>query len=373
MRRALIASLLLHAAMLGAMVVGLPDFGERLPVEEAISVEIVTEPGKGPPVPPKPAPAAAAPLPPRQAASPAPPPPPPPAPEPPKPPEPPKVAQAEPPPPPPPPPPAPPPPPPAPEKPPVPAPEKPAPKPEPPKEVVAAKPEVKPEPVPPPRAKPEPPKEAEKAKEPDKPKPAEKPPEPAKKEAERPKEPEKQQPPPAPPQQVAAKDRPKESLQPPKADAKPPPDDFDALLRSVETQTKRVRADDKRDGKASSDQAGTALAKNDAAEFASAAETNALMASARRQLESCWRVPIGLAGLDTVDGFEVNVRLNPDGTAQGVAIVDQGRLKSDLLFRTVAESAQRSTWGCRLTLPAESYTLWRDMIVTFDPKRAITG
>jgi hypothetical protein len=372
MRRALIASLLLHAAMLGAMVVGLPDFGERLPVEEAISVEIVTEPGKGPPVPPKPAPAAAAPLPPRQAASPAPPPPPPPAPEPPKPPEPPKVAQAEPPPPPPPPPPAPPPPPPAPEKPPVPAPEKPAPKPEPPKEVVAAKPEVKPEPVPPPRAKPEPPKEAEKAKEPDKPKPAEKPPEPAKKEAERPKEPEKQ-PPPAPPQQVAAKDRPKESLQPPKADAKPPPDDFDALLRSVETQTKRVRADDKRDGKASSDQAGTALAKNDAAEFASAAETNALMASARRQLESCWRVPIGLAGLDTVDGFEVNVRLNPDGTAQGVAIVDQGRLKSDLLFRTVAESAQRSTWGCRLTLPAESYTLWRDMIVTFDPKRAITG
>lgn len=237
-------------------------------------------------------------------------------------------------------------------------PEKPAPKPEPPKEVAAAKPEVKPEPAPPtpPKAKPEPPKEAEKPK----------PPEPPKV-AERPKEPEK---PPAPPQ-VAAK--PKESLQPPKADAKPPPDDFDALLRSVETQTKRVKTAEKRDGKASSDQAGAARADNDAAEFASAAETSALVASASRQLEGCWRVPAGLAGLDTVDNFEVNVRLSRDGTAEAVAIVDQGRLKSDPSFRTVAESAQRSTWGCKLTLPAESYEVWRNMIVMFDPKRAITG
>lgn len=371
MRRALIASSLLHVALLGAMVVGLPDFGERLPVEEAISVEII-DASKASPTPPAPAPAAAAPLPQRQAASPAPPPPPPPAPEPPKPPEPPKVAQAEPSPPPPPPPtpPAPPPPPPpAPEKPPAPVAEKPAPKPEPPKEVAAAKPEVKPEPAPPtpPRAKPEPPKEAEK------PKPPEKPPEPPKV-AERPKEPEKPQP--APQQQAAVAkpaEKPKESLQPPKADAKPAPDDFDALLRSVETQTKRVQAPEKRDGKASSEQAGNARAKNDLAEFASAAETSALAASARRQLEACWIVPAGLAGADAFESFAVNVRLKPDGTAEGVMIVDQGRLRSDPVFRTLAESAQRAAWSCKLSLPAESYALWRDMTVNFDPKRAITG
>jgi hypothetical protein len=233
--------------------------------------------------------------------------------------------------------------------------------------VVAAKPEVRPEPAPPPKAKPEPPKE------PEKPKPAEKPPEPPKPEppkvAERPKEPEK--PAPTPPPQVAAK--PKESLQPPKADAKPPPDDFDALLRSVETQTKRVRTAEKRDGKASSEQAGAARADNDAAEFASAAETSALAASARRQLEACWNVPAGLAGAETVESFAVNVRLKPDGTAEGVAIVDQGRLTADPLFRILAESAQRAAWRCKLSLPPESYALWREMTVTFDPKRAITG
>ena len=226
-----------------------------------------------------------------------------------------------------------------------------------------AKPEVKPPaPTPPPKAKPEPPKE------PEKPKVVEKPPEPPKKEAEPPKEPEK----PAPPQQqVAAKA--KESLQPPKADAKPPPDDFDALLRSVETQTKRAKAEEKRDGRASSDQAGIARVKNDAAEFASAAEVNALAASARRQLEACWNVPAGLAGAETVESFAVNVRLKPDGTAEGVAIVDQGRLSGDPLFRILAESAQRAAWRCKLSLPPESYALWRDMTVNFDPKRAITG
>jgi hypothetical protein len=84
-------------------------------------------------------------------------------------------------------------------------------------------------------------------------------------------------------------------------------------------------------------------------------------------------VPAGLAGADTVESFAVNVRLKPDGTAEGVAIVDQGRLTADPLFRILAESAQRAAWRCKLSLPPESYALWRDMTVTFDPKRAITG
>lgn len=353
MRRALITSVLLHVALFGAFWVGVPDFGERLPVEDAISVEIVAEPATTPPAPPKAAPAAAAPLPPRQAASPPPPPPPAPEPEPPpKPPEPAKVAQAEPPP--------PPPTPPAPEKAPVLEPSRPEPRPEPPKEPVPPKPpEARVEAPPPPRSKPEPPKE------PEKPKVAEKPPEP-----EKPKPP----PPEKSPQQVAAKppEKPREALQPPKPDAKAP-DALDALLRSVEEQQKRAKADDRREGKGSAQQTGTARSTPTESAEQQAAAVNALVASARRQLEACWSVPAGLAGADDVDSFEVNVRLKPDGTAEGVAVVDQGRLGADPLFRTVAESAQRAAWRCKLSLPPERYDLWRNMIIAFDPKRAITG
>jgi hypothetical protein len=55
MRRAFIASLLLHVAVIGALVVGLPHLGRDLPQDEPITVDIVSD-AKEPapsPLPPK--------------------------------------------------------------------------------------------------------------------------------------------------------------------------------------------------------------------------------------------------------------------------------------------------------------------------------
>lgn len=351
MKRPLIASLLFHLTFLGLLLLGLPRSSGLPPVEEPIAVEIVgiaTAP-EIPDEPPTPAPAEAAPLPPRVAATPAPPPPPPPArptpepvvePEPPAPepiPEP--LVAAEPPPPPPPPPPAPTPPP-----EPEPAPVEAAPPPPPPARPVArpqrpvqqAQPEPEPTPEPPPPAPPVP------------------------EVAARPEPP----PPPAPPPQETAR------AEEPPPDVTADEDDFAALLRSVEQQARRVEAPEARQGTGSADVA------RPVPPAASVAETVSLSASElsaiRRQIERCWNVPVGVPGIETMR-VSLRIQLEADGSVRAVDIEDRSRFEQDPRFRTVAESARRAVLSCRLTLPAEKYVVWRDMVLTFSPGDALSG
>lgn len=329
MRRSFIVSILFHAAVAAVLLIGMPGFGERLPQDEAISVEIVDAAAvDAPKAPRKPKAAEAAPLPVRQAASPAPPPPPaptPPAPE-----------KAE----------APPPPAPEPQKPPEPEVAELAPEPEP------AKP-AEPAPAPAPKVKPTPPKPVEPPK--------------AEAKPEKPKEPEKAK---EPPKQLAAKPAPaKPTLQPPdKAAAKA--DDFDALLRSVESQTKRVKSPDKREGTGRAEVAdvGQAASKTAGQAQLSSFEQGSLI----RQFESCWNIP---ATLPDIGGVKVLVRaqMRPDGTVQSAQIQDQARAGTDPVYRTLAESAQRAVLSCKISAPPEKYALWRDIILSFDPAQALNG
>jgi outer membrane biosynthesis protein TonB len=354
MGRSFIASLLAHVAVVG-LVVLLGRFGQKLPVEETpISVEIVSDAGetKPSPLPPKAPPAQAAPLPQRQAAAPAPPPPAPkveqkPEPKPAPPPPPPVEAKPEPP---------TPPPPPKPE--PAPEPKKAeAPKPEPvpePKKAEAPKPEPSPR-------KPEPPPEPKKA---EAPKPEPRKPEPP---AEQPKpqsKPEPKKPEPEKPTQVA-KAEPKKEKPPEPPSPRTEDSDFDALLRSVEKQAKRVQAPEKREGKGTSAEAGGTNQPGQA----QVAQINpsVLAASISRQITPCWNIPVAAQGIGGLRA-ELNIVMAADGSVQSVVPMDAARMSSDPVFRAFAESAVRAVRACSpLKLPPESYQVWRNIIFNFDP------
>lgn len=357
MGRSFVASLLLHAAV-AALVIGLSRLGAELPpVETPITVEIISESeATAPsPLPPKPEVAEASPLPQRQAAAPAPPPPPPPAPKAEPAPEPPKPVAA-----------------PAPEPPPPPKPAEPKPPeppappkvaepkpPEPPKEepkVAAAKPEPPPKPAPQKPKPPAPPKEAEKPKEQPKPKEAERPKQVAKAEPERKAEPKqaetKKEQPPKPPAQKAEES------------------DFDALLRSVESQAKRVQAPEKRAGKGTSTEAGGSSQPGTAQ--VARVDANALVSAISRQVTPCWNIPIAAQGVSGLRA-ELNITMGPDGSVQSVVPVDAGRMSADPVYRAFAESAVRAVRACSpLKLPPESYQVWRNIIFNFDPSQ-LTG
>jgi hypothetical protein len=349
LRTALAVSAVGHVVVAGLVMLGFSRPRE-LPVDTPISVEIVAVERQPAREPPSPEAAEAAPVPKREAASPKPAPrtePPPPSPEKPSEPAPARLSAPEPV-----------------VKPAEPTPPPPAPQPEPRPQA----PEPAPPPAPPPEPKPEEPKAEEPRPAPVPPKPAErpkppqttvaaKPPEPAP-----PKTPEKT--PPKPPEKAKEPEKPAPVVA--KAEAKPKQeksdDGFASLLKSVEQINKRIEAPEKRSGR------GTARE-----EAPSRAQVDALLASAQRQMEDCWKLIGGLSGAERIGTFDVDVRFRPNGQAETVEIVDRARLSADPVFRVVAESAQRAAWSCRLSLPPEQYELWRNIVFEFDPKRALTG
>ncbi len=358
MRRALSLSLAAHLG-LGLLVFGLARPPE-LPVEEAVVVELVAAPAPGPAQSAPPAPAEAAPLPKREAASPAPPPRPEPPPEP-------AATEAP--------------------------PEPPAPKPGPePVEPKPAKPEpTRAEPPKPEPSKPEPPKPEPKpaavekrlADKPEPEKPRAEKPRPAPAEP-RPVEPPKPAPRPEPaktppPQSPASKPAPSKpepaKPEPPKpAPSRPEPsreDSFAALLRSVEKLERRVQADKASPGRGRGEPLPEPVAGGPL-RTADQSLTQSEIDAIRRQIERCWNVPVGVRGIETMQ-VRLRIAMNRDGSVARVGIEDQARMSADPAFRTVAESAQRAVLSCRLTLPPEKYEQWREMVMTFHPKDALSG
>ena len=93
------------------------------------------------------------------------------------------------------------------------------------------------------------------------------------------------------------------------------------------------------------------------------ASTEASIAS--KSLSVC----LGVGGLKA----EIHILLRPDGAVQSVEPMDLPRMSADPAFRTFAESAVRAVRACSpLKLPPESYQVWRNVIVNFDPS-LLTG
>jgi len=90
----------------------------------------------------------------------------------------------------------------------------------------------------------------------------------------------------------------------------------------------------------------------------------------RQQIRQCWNVPAGAKDIQNMV-VEIRMQLGPDGTVQRVEPRDPGRMGSDPFYRTLAESAMRAVLNPRcnpLKLPPDSYDIWRDMTLTFNPK-----
>jgi hypothetical protein len=240
-------------------------------------------------------------------------------------------------------------------EPPPPAPAKPAePKPEPPKPEPPKPPEPTPEPP-----KPEPPTPPEPK--PPEPKPEPKPPEPPKPE-------EKPEPMPTP------KPKPPEPAKP----EPPKVDSLSSVLKNVAKIKKNLPKDEPKPKAEPPKPAATPQPAADPQPAPTPPQAAAMGAklsiseedALRRQIASCWNVPVGGRGVENI-AVEIYIEVNPDRTVKQAAIVDQARMASDPFFRAVAESGLRALRNPRcspLALPAEKYQQWKEMIFNFNPR-----
>ncbi|MFO0389551.1 MAG: hypothetical protein ACK502_07535 [Alphaproteobacteria bacterium] len=94
----------------------------------------------------------------------------------------------------------------------------------------------------------------------------------------------------------------------------------------------------------------------------------------RSQIAKCWSVPAGAR-----DAHELIVilrlELAQDGSVIKVELAKESksRYASDTFFRAAADSAIRAVKQCSplQNLPADKYSTWRDMELTFDPKEML--
>jgi len=91
----------------------------------------------------------------------------------------------------------------------------------------------------------------------------------------------------------------------------------------------------------------------------------------RAQIERCWSVPAGAVDAENLV-VTLQIFLNPDGTLAGSPIImEQTRMNrpGQESFRAAAESALRAVLKCEPygMLPVESYELWQEIELKFDP------
>ncbi|HVV94310.1 MAG TPA: hypothetical protein VHD15_12920 [Hyphomicrobiales bacterium] len=91
----------------------------------------------------------------------------------------------------------------------------------------------------------------------------------------------------------------------------------------------------------------------------------------RQQVERCWNPPAGAMGADNLR-VRVQFALNADGSLSGGPAVTN--TSSAPYFQVAAESASRAVRECApLHLPAQYYSYWKDVEITFDPRDMMGG
>jgi colicin import membrane protein len=102
--------------------------------------------------------------------------------------------------------------------------------------------------------------------------------------------------------------------------------------------------------------------------------TASLQDAIRAQVQPCWLFPAGAPHAEDLD-VRLHISLNPDGSLNGPPVIlNQGKVNQSDYYRVAAESARRAVQKCApLKLPVDSYDLWRDIDMNFNPKDMITG
>ncbi len=96
----------------------------------------------------------------------------------------------------------------------------------------------------------------------------------------------------------------------------------------------------------------------------------ALEQAVRQAIKPCWNIdPSARDARETI--VEVGVRMRQDGTVADAWVIDRGRYQSDAIFRSAADRAMRAVRNssCQpLPLPATTFERWRDMTLVFNPR-----
>jgi outer membrane biosynthesis protein TonB len=87
----------------------------------------------------------------------------------------------------------------------------------------------------------------------------------------------------------------------------------------------------------------------------------------RAKIAQCWNPPPGGLGADAII-VKLRLQLNPDGSLIGYPTV--ANWGGSPFFQAAADSAVRAVFQCQpYDLPADKFDVWRDMILTFDPRQ----
>jgi TolA protein len=89
------------------------------------------------------------------------------------------------------------------------------------------------------------------------------------------------------------------------------------------------------------------------------------------QIGRCWNIPVGGLGAETII-VKIRIQLNRDGTLmRQPEIRNQG---SSPFFQAAADAALRAVLQCQpYSLPPEKYEAWKDLPLSFDPKKMFGG
>jgi hypothetical protein len=87
----------------------------------------------------------------------------------------------------------------------------------------------------------------------------------------------------------------------------------------------------------------------------------------RAKIAQCWNPPPGGLGADSII-VKLRLQLNQDGSLIGYPTV--ANWGGSPFFQAAADSAVRAVFQCQpYDLPGDKYAVWRDMILTFDPRQ----
>ncbi len=106
------------------------------------------------------------------------------------------------------------------------------------------------------------------------------------------------------------------------------------------------------------------------------AMTMDLVDSLRNQIAQCWNAPVGSPHPEQLI-VTLEVFLNPDGSVAQppqLAADSQAAAAGDPFMRAAADAAKRAIFVCApYKLPGDRYSTWRDLDVTFDPRKMLGG
>ncbi len=94
----------------------------------------------------------------------------------------------------------------------------------------------------------------------------------------------------------------------------------------------------------------------------------------RYQIQQCWTIPAGARDARNLV-VRIKVFLNTDGSLAKAPEIVSGKQSGDPFYRTAAESARRAVQKCAplKNLPADKYSRWRELTLTFNPRDMLGG